>query len=193
MPRYGFRRRMRPRRKLGNSVIHVPSTVGGSLAANTALVIIIASPSIFAGGSASSNIEAQDKDRTVNVGHHIGAITIDVTIRGATATGVMEYCVYKVERAASTPALGTFPVPSSAEISSQGIQQVCRMENPGKVFHVSKRAYSTTQTVVHKIRVSPAKFRLSKFKAGDHWILQIHNRGPQTVNHDFEARYKEYE
>ncbi len=167
--------------------------MAGTLAANTSKVFVIESPSIFAAGSASSNIEAQDKDRTVNVGHHMGGITIDFAIRNLTNDGVYEFCIYKVERAATTPVLGTHPVPSTADIVSQGMQQACRMANPGKVFHFSKRAYTIETDIVHKIRVSPAKFRLSKVKAGDHWILQVFNRGPAIVTDDFECRYKEYE
>ncbi len=192
MPR--FRRSLRrPRRKMGNSVIHVPSTMGGTLVTNASVLIVIVSPSIFAAGSASSNIEAQDKDRTVNVGHHVGAFNIDMGIRDTGGNGVLEYCVYKVERAASTPVLGTHPVPSTAECLTQGLQQAARMANPGKVFHYSKRAYSDNFFVAHKIRVSPAKFKLSKLKAGDHWVLQLFNRSASSITFDFECRYKEYE
>ncbi len=192
MRHYGFRRRIR-RRKMGNSVIHLPSTMGSAPAANTAFVFVLASPSILAGGSASDNIEAQDKDRTVNVGHHVGTFNIDLSVRSTTGTGIVEMCVFKVERSAITPVLGTFPVPSSAEILAAGIQQECRLKNPGKVFHYSKRAYAISQPVAHKIKVSPAKFKLSKMKAGDHWILLINNRGGTAVVIDTEVRYKEYE
>ncbi len=193
MPR--FRRSYRrPRRKMGNSVIHVPSTIDGSTNLNSTSLFVIVSPSIFAGGSASSNIEAQDKDRTANVGHHIGRLNIEVTTRDITNDGIIEYCVFKVERADSTPSLGSHPVPSTAEILSQGMQQACRLANPGKVFHSSKRAYTPEVNVVHRITVSPAKFKLSKMKAGDHWILLVFNRASVgNVTTDFEARYKEYE
>jgi len=183
----------RTKRKLGNSVIHVPSSMAGTIGANSAVLVVIESPSIFAAGSASSNIEAQDKDRTVNVGHHIGRLNLDISIRNTTGDGVVEFLVEKVERNDTTPVLGTHPVPSIAEINSQGMQQATRMANPGKVFHYSKRAYTIEQTFVHRIIVSPAKYKLSKCKAGDHWILLLFNRGPLQVNFDFEARYKEYE
>ncbi len=176
-----------------NAVIHVPSTMGGNLGISLSQVIVIESPSIFAAGSASSNIEAQDKDRTVNVGHHIGKITITTSIRNATDSGVFEFCVLKVERAATTPVLGTHPIPSSAEDQSQGVQQAQRMANPGKVFHYSQRAYTIESPITHTIKVSPAKFKLSKVKAGDHWILIVHNRGAAAVNFDVQMRYKEYE
>ncbi len=193
MPFHSMRRRSKKRRTYGNSVIHVPATMLGSLTGNAETLFILVSPSIFAAGSASSNIEAQDKDRTVNVGHHVGTFFIDTTIRSTTGDGVVEYCLFKVERAAATPAVGTHPVPSGAEITAQGLQQACRMANPGKVFHFSKVVYSIEAPKTHKIKMSPAKFRLSKLKAGDHWCLLVHNRGATTVTFDFEARYKEYE
>ncbi len=185
--------RRKKRRITGNVVIHVPSTIDGTLASVTSVLFIISSPSIFAAGSASSNIEAQDKDRTINVGHHIGRLNIDLAIRSTTTDGVVEFCLYKVERADATPALGTHPVPSTAEVNTQGMQQACRLANPGKVFHYSKRAFSIENPFNHKIVVSPAKFKLSKIKAGDHWVLQVFNRSAATFTIDFEARYKEYE
>ncbi len=176
-----------------NSVIHVPSTMAATLGANTSVLFIIESPSLFAGGTASSNIEAQDKDRTVNLGHHIGNITLDLTVRTTTGDGVAEFCIYKVERAATTPVIGTHPVPSTAEVLAAGLQQEARLQNPGKVFHFSSRAYTAEHNLVHKIKVSPAKFKLSKVKAGDHWVLQMFNRGSTATNFDFQARYYEYE
>ncbi len=178
---------------MGNSVIHVPATIGSSMGTNTALVVIIESPSIFAAGSASSNIEAQDKDRTVNVGHHIGRLTLDVSIPAATSSGILECTVFKVERHDTTPVLGTHPVPSAAECLAQGSQQACRMANPGKVFHYSGTPYSAETTRVKKIAVSPAKYRLSKVKAGDHWVLLLFNRGLNGVSVDIQMRYNEYE
>ncbi len=157
-------------------------------------LIVIESPSIFAAGSASSNIEAQDKDRTVNVGHHIGRLNIDMTVRATSQPGVVEFCLLKVERSDATPAIGTHPIPSTLDISSAGMQQACRMANPGKVFHYSKRAYTVEHNFTHKISVSPAKYKLSKVKAGDHWVLLMFNRATAgNFIFDFEARYKEYE
>ncbi len=178
---------------MGNSVIHVPSTMDGTLAVGGETLFIIVSPSIFAAGSASTNIEAQDKDRTVNVGHHLGTLNLDFSLRSPTQNGVIEFCVFKVERADTTPMIGVHPVPTGAQVASQGMQQACRLANPGKVFHYSKRVYTVESNIVHKIRVSPAKFRLSKLKAGDHWCVYVHNRGSGGLTIDFEARYKEYE
>ncbi len=192
MPR--FRRSFRRRRRItGNVVIHVPSTMAQTLTANNTALVVLQSPSIFAGGSASSNIEAQDKDRTVNVGHHIGTFNISIGFQDSTNSGVLEFAVLQSERATSTPGLGNNNLPTNAEISSQGMQQATRMENPGRVFHFSQRPYTIEQTVVQNIKVSPAKFKRSKCKAGDHWILLVHNRGSAALNFDFQCRYKEYE
>ncbi len=192
MRHYGSRRRT-TRRNTGNTVIHVPSSIGATLAPAVSVVIVIVSPSIFAAGSASSNIEAQDKDRTVNVGHHVGRLNISIGLRGTTGVGVMEASVFKVERAESTPALGVHPIPSSSENASQGMQQAVRLANPGKTFHWSQTPYALDNNKVKNIIVSPAKYKLSKLKAGDHWILMIHNRGSATFNFDIQMRYKEYE
>ncbi len=178
---------------MGNSVVHVPTTMGTGLTTNNAFVFIIESPSIFAAGSASSNIEAQDKDRTVNVGHHLGRLSIDISLRVPVSTGVVECTVFKVERHDTTPTLGSHPIPSVAQINTQGSQQAIRMANPGKVFHFSTIAYTTGTTRTKKIIVSPAKFRLSKVKAGDHWCMVLFNRSANTVTIDVQARYNEYE
>ncbi len=188
-----MRFRKKRRRITGNVVIHVPSTIGGSITANGTNLFVIVSPSIFAGGSASSNIEAQDKDRTVNVGHHIGTLNMSIGIQDTTNSGVIECGVMQCERATSTPSLGNNNLPTAAEIAAQGMQQATRMENPGRVFHWSQIAYTIEQTIVKNIKVSPAKFRRSKCKAGDHWILLVHNRGGANVNIDMQSRYKEYE
>ncbi len=167
--------------------------MAATITTDNATLFIIESPSIFAAGSASSNIEAQDKDRTVNVGHHIGRININISIRNPGAAGIIEATVFKVERAAATPVLGTHPVPSVAQINTQGSQQAMRLANPGKVFHFSTTPYTTGTTRTKVITVSPAKYKLSKIKAGDHWCLCLFNKCPNSIIIDLQMRYKEYE
>ncbi len=188
-----WRGRKRRRRPSGNVVIHVPSTMAGTIAGTAETLFVIQSPSIFAGGSASSNIEAQDKDRTANVGHHMGQCEIDFTTRTTVADGAMEYCILHVERNDTTPAIGTHPIPSAADIGTQGLQQACRLSSPGRVVHFSVRAYSIENTMTHHIKFRPSKFKASKVKAGDHWVLIVHNRGANIVTVDFQCRWKEYE
>ncbi len=191
MPRFG--RRYRKGKSYTTAVIHVPSTMGGSLASNAAVLHVIESPSIFAAGSASSNIEAQDKDRTVNVGHKIGRITIDYGISNAQGDGVLEFCILKTLRSDSTPTLGTHPIPSAAEILAQGMQQACRLANPGLVFYYGKATFTREFTRTKHIMLSPAKYKQSLVKAGDHWVMLVFNRSTAaTIVNDFECRYKEF-
>ncbi len=192
MRHFGYRKRIK-RRGTGNVVIHVPSTIGGTIAAGAEAELVIQSPSINAGGSASSNIEAQDKDRTVNVGHHMGMANISIAIRITMAQGILEFGVVHVERSDAVPALATHPLPTGAEINTQGLQQALRLASPGRVVHFSTRAYTAEHNLVHNIVFRPSKFKSSKVKAGDYWMLIIHNRGTTTVTYDFQCRYKEYE
>ncbi len=192
MRHFGYRKRTR-RRPQGNVVIHVPSTIAGVIGGGVETLFVIQSPSIDAGGSASANIEAQDKDRTGNVGHHVGIVIIDFTTRITVADGALEYCVIHVERNDTVPAIGTHPIPSATEIATQGLQQACRLASPGRVVHFSVRAYSADNTMTHKITFRPSKYKASKIKAGDYWVLIVHNRGTSNVTNDFQCRWKEYE
>ncbi len=167
--------------------------MSGTINPTSTALIVIQSPSINAGGSASSNIEAQDKDRTVNVGHHMGQATIDFSVRVTTAVGVLEFGIMHVERSDIVPVLGTHPVPSASDVATQGMQQATRLASPGRVVHFSARPYTAEQNIVHKMRFRPSKFKSSLVKAGDYWILIVHNRGIAVMTYDFQCRYKEYE
>lgn len=181
------------RRPSGNVVMHVPSTMGDTISGGAELLFVIQSPSILAGLSATTDINAQDKDRTCQVGHHVGQVDIDFSIRTTAGDGTIEYCIAHVERSDIVPVIGTFPIPSATEINAQGLQQIMRLNMPGRIVHFSVRAYTAEHTMVHKIKFRPSKFKSSKVKAGDHWILLVHNRGSAIVTSDFQCRYKEYE
>ncbi len=193
MARFSMRRRSRTRKNYGNAVIHVPTTIGGTIASNAMTLFFIAVPSILAGGNATTNIEAQDKDRTVNVGHHVGRINVDMSIRITTADGAIECCIFKLERQTVTPLIGVDNVPSASECSTQGLEQAVRLANPGRVYLTKRTAYSADNTRIINLKVSPSKYKVSKMKAGDHWCLLVFNRAAATITNDFQGRYKEYE
>ncbi len=125
----------------------------------------------------------QDKDKN-------GGIN---TVRTTVADGAIEFGVVHVERNDTVPALGTHPLPSTTEIGTQGLQQALRLASPGRVVHFSVRAYSIENTITHRIKFRPSKFKASKVKAGDYWMLIVHNRGANVLTYDFQCRYKEYE
>ncbi len=175
------------------STVHVPSTISGSITTNSGTLVVIQSPSLDSGASASSNIEASDRDRTVNVGNDMGRCTINLTIRGTTGTGILNIGIMRVERSTAVPIAGTGVVPSLTEIGSQGMQQAQRTHNSGKVVIFDNMAYTAEITRTKIIRFSPKKYRLSKVRAGDYWIMQLYNKGPTGITYDFEARYREFQ
>ncbi len=194
MRHFGFRRRTRrfSSKPRGQVTVHVPSTMEQSTAADVGSIVYAQTPSLFAGGSASSNIEASDRDRTVNVGNSIiGAITFNFSSRSTAVAGTIDFCVFRVERSFITPVIGTDPIPSSAEMLTQGVQQAMRMNLPGRVIHFSTRSYAVEQPINHLIRVTPAKFRMAKVRPGDHIGIMIFNRGSGTIIWSMQMRYKE--
>ncbi len=172
--------------------MHVPSTMGGTISGNAEVLLFMQNPSILAGASATTNIEGQDKDRTVTVGHHMGQCTIDFSCRTTVADGTLEFCIFHVERSHITPVIGTDPIPNGTDITGQGLQQAMRLALPGRVVHFSVRSYSIENTMTHKMRFRPSKYKASQVKAGDFWGLIVHNRGVNIITYDFQVRYKEY-
>ncbi len=194
MRHYGFGRRTRRRtsKPRGQVTIHVPSTMEQTTAIDTGSIVYAQVPSLLAGGSASANIEASDRDRTVNVGNSIvGSITFNFSTRFAPNAGTIDFCVFRVERSFITPVIGTDPIPSSAEMLTQGVQQAMRMNLPGRIIHFSTRSYAVEQPITHTIRVNPAKFRMAKVRPGDHIGIMIFNRGSGALIWSMQMRYKE--
>ncbi len=194
MPRYGYRRRMRRsggRRQ--SATMHVPSTMEQSLAPDILSLIFAQTPSLDAGASASSNIEASDRDRTVNVGNSIGKVTFDIDIRNAAASGSMEFAVIRCERCFGVPIVGTDPIPSSLDVTGEGIQQAFRTRMPGRVLHFSQMAVTIETTRTKKIIVNPAKFRMSKVRPGDYLALAVFNRNGASITYSVQMRYKEFQ
>lgn len=194
MPYGRYPRRMRRARKpYRSATVHVPSTIAGSIGAGAMATIVVVNPSLDAAGSASANIEASDRDRTANVGNQLGRLIITTTFRNPTATGNLEFCVMHVERSAATPAAGTHPVPSAATVSSVGMQQATRMANPGRVLYFGVLAYTPETTRNKQFSVTPAKYRMSKVRPGDYFMLLIFNRGSAAISYDYQARFKEFQ
>ena len=173
--------------------MHVPSTMEQASATDILALVFAQTPSLDAGGSATANIEASDRDRTVNVGNSMGSVVFDISIRNVVATGTMEFVVFRCERAFAVPVVGTDPVPSSSDCNLQGCQQAFRMALPGRVLHFSQMALTTETTRIKQIRVNPGKFRMSKIRPGDYLALGIFNKTGGSVTWSVQMRYKEYQ
>ncbi len=172
--------------------MHVPATMEDTITADSALIIYAQVPSLMAGGSASANIEASDRDRTVNVGNSIiGNIIFNFSTRNVAGSGTFDFIIFRVERSFITPVLGTDPIPSVAEILSQGSQQAFRMNMPGRVLHFSTRSFTTEVPIAHTMKVNPAKYRMAKVRPGDFIGCCIFNRSAITATVSMQMRYKE--
>ncbi len=73
------------------------------------------------------------------------------------------------------------------------MQQAMRMALPGRIMHFSKISVTAETTRVVKIRVNPAKYRMSKIRPGDYIGILCHNMSGQSTTVSFEMRYKEFQ
>ncbi len=190
MFRRSFRRRKMSQFRGKESVMHVPSTMNNTLTTNLLSLQFITIPAVLAGAPVTTDIEAHDRSRTVPSGGLVGQITCDISITSITAIGVMEFAIVKFEREIALPTVGVTNVPTSAEASTQGLQQALREKLPGRVYHYSQIALTPETTRIKKIIVTPAKFKKAKNRAGDHWVLAIFNKNAGSVTVNTQFRYK---
>ncbi len=133
-----------------------------------------------------------NKQQECTIGSEIGLTTIDIGIRTATASGIIEYCVYKIERSTAVPAVGALNLPSSADVSTGGLQCEMRNHNPGRILEFGQIAYTAETTRTKKIRVNWKKYRLATIRQGDFYGIVLFNRAPNTVTTDIYCRFKEW-
>ncbi len=162
-----------------NPITHVPSSMNNSLAADTALVIIPGVATRVAGASLTGTTTEEDRDRAIAIGRQVGSMTAVITVEKSTAGGILEYCWVKVEKADTTPLLGTL-LPTSAECNTQGTQQAVRQEQPGQVIHYGQLPFSPETTRSKTVRAIWGKYKMSKCRVGDHFIFYVFQRGSNT-------------
>ncbi len=156
------------------------------------LIFAVASSSLAGAAASAARIDS-DRDREVSTGHTVGSIEFQLQLESAaTAFGTIEWCVFKVERSFIVPVVGTDPIPSSADVDSQGIQQAFRLNMPGWIMKHGAFAITPEIASVRTIRVSPGKFRKGMIKDGDHIAIALFNRCSGAVNFSVQMRYKEF-
>ncbi len=173
--------------------MHVPSTMDQQFLTNILSLVYAVVATVNAGVSATNTRIDSDRDREVSTGRHVGGINFHLQMEpDVGAKGTIEYVIFKVERSFVTPVVGTDPIPSSAEVDSQGIQQAFRLNMPGWVMKFGTFGVTAELPISRNIFVSPAKFRKSKINDGDHIGIALFNRTVGTVNFSVQMRYKEY-
>lgn len=172
---------------------HSPSEMAGSIAGSTlATVRMLATPNSLAGSGAGTARSGADRDKEVDAGSRLGTVTVNLGIRGATASGSIEVGIVKYERQSSVPTVGVDPVPSTADVLSVGLQQALRMASPGWVMKFYNIAYTSETTRTKDFSINLKKFRKATWRDGDYLALLLFNRGTSTVTVDHQARYYEY-
>jgi len=183
----------RPRKVYSSRIVHVPSTMEQTLATNIATVVFAVVSTVRAGTSATTNRLETDRDREVASGEKVGRITFSLEINpAASATGTVEYCVFKIQRSDVVPVIGTFPLPSSLECSTQGTQQICRLNMPGWIMKYGSFGVAGEQPRTRVVTVNPGKFKMGTVRDGDHLGIVIFNRTAASVIFSVQMRYSSW-
>jgi len=153
--------------------------MGNSPAVDVAIVFVAGVANNLAGGSTTGDTINENRDRVIAIGRTVRSMAVTLTVEKATASGILEYAWIKVEKADTTPALGTL-LPTSAECNTSGTQQAVRKEQPGQVIHYGSLAFSPETTRTRRITAKWAKYRMSRVRVGDHFIFYVFQRGGNT-------------
>ncbi len=140
-----------------------------------------------------SRTGGEDRTTEVDNGRTVGKTTIDFGLTPtALTTGYYEYAVVKYERSFTVPAIGTDPVPTSANIITGGLQRECRSLAPGYVLQFGIIPATKETVVTRKIIINWAKFNKEKVRDGDYYCIIFFNRTDGAGVYDLHIRYKTY-
>ncbi len=193
MFRRGRRRVSLGRRKTG--IQHYHCSLAQSIAAGVMInlnCINAGSYSVVGTDEDTVRTALSNKQQECTIGSEIGRTTIDIGLRTATASGIVEYAVYKIERSTAIPAVGALNLPASADVSSGGLQCEMRNHNPGRILEFGQIAYTAETTRTKKLNINWKKYRLATIRQGDFYGLVFFNRGPSAVVIDVYCRFKEW-
>ncbi len=168
--------------------------MGNGPADNIGLLHVLAHAQGLAGGSmGASRTGGEDRLTEVDNGRHVGHTTIDFSLSfTASPVGYYEYAVVKYERSTSVPSIGTDPVPSSADITTVGLQQSVRSLSPGYVLQYGQIPCVPNINVHRVIKINWAKFKKSLVRDGDYFCIIFFNRSNTTNIYDLQIRYRTY-
>lgn len=171
--------------------MHIPSSIGNTLAANTLGLVLCVTPSTVAGSGATVATEQGNKSTTVATGSKVNQVITDIAFSNASGVGYIELCAFKAERLFAAPAVGTNPIPTTTEALTQGLQQIARLNMPGWIFKYLQRPLSAETPTHFKLPVSLGKFKKSKWRIGDYYGIMIFNRSTASITYDMQCRFKE--
>ncbi len=175
------------------SISHVPSTMDQTFGTNILSLIFSTVSTVVAGVSATTGRLDTDRDREVSNGELVGRTTYTIQAEpSTTAIGTVEWMIFKAERQATTPVVGTHPIPSSADVDGQGIQQAFRLNMSTWCCKFGAFPVTPEVSVVKNITINWAKFKKATVKDGDFYGLALFNRTIGIIDFSVQMRYKSY-
>ncbi len=174
--------------------MHVPSTINQNMVANGNALFFAAVPGTYiVTGTPLTNDTFEDADRAqrVPLGCEIPSIIYDISIRDATDSSSVEYCLFKVERAHEVPTTNDGLLPSSNSILTEGLQAAMRKYQPGRVIKFGVISVAAEQPLHRSIKGNYGKFKMAKVRTGDYYGIILFNRtgGTGTLSVDVQMRY----
>ncbi len=164
-----------------------------SIGQNLLSLVFSTVSTVVAGVSATTGRLDTDRDREVSNGERVGFTRFTLQYEPATtAKGNIEYMIFKAERQATTPVVGTFPIPSAATVDGQGIQQAFRLNMSTWCCKFGSFPVAGETPITKVITINWAKFKKATVKDGDHYGIALFNRADGTVNFSVQMLYKSY-
>ncbi len=174
--------------------MHIPSSINNSVLNNATVVFYPAVPANYAviGSPVTGDtFEQADRSQAVVIGSHIDTIIYNVSFRNIESDGVIEWAIFKIERAHEVPD-GNPLLPTDTEIQTEGLQTALRRYQPGRVIKFGTVAVAPEQPRVISLKANYRKFKMSKIRTGDYYGMICFVRGITSTNIDFHGRYQSY-
>jgi len=192
--RNGLRRRPRKQYK---KVMHLPSSMGNSVASSTSVTFFAANAGTFNTTASGLNVAREalsNRQGEVTIASKIFRIVYDITIQpdtqGSLAGGAIEYVVFKIERSAVVPTTGA-GLPTDIDITTLGLQAAFRQVQPGRVLVFGQIPYTEQTTNVRTIVGRYGKYKLSTMRTGDWYGIMLYNRAANAPNISIQSRFNE--
>ncbi len=164
--------------------------MGNNPAANIAVVFIAGLSARLAGLAVTGQVIDENRDREIAVGRNVTTMVATISVENPVTNAVLEYCWVKVEKADTTPLLGTL-LPTSSECEGQGTQQAMREVQPGQVIKYGVIPITAGANSSRVVKAHWSKYRMSACRIGDHFIFYVFQRGGSSSNkYNIEFFYK---
>lgn len=164
-----------------------------AVAGSSVKVLVNAGSMVTAGTALTTAIySASNREQECTVGSKIGKTTLDLTFRGATASGAIEVAVFKLERRDVVPSANASPLPLDANTSSIGLQSSMAQVLPGRTLKFDVVPVNNDTVARRKYIIRWDKYNFGTIRAGDFYCILFFNRGATGAKIDVHCRFNEW-